>query len=284
MRAVPLQDLPTYSVWPARLLGHVPFAPKHKTREAVYREYDTDKFAKYLAYFRRHPRTRIERIKELERGTPLKQTVCLSRANKLHTCSAREASRERDRAFLAALTPLMKHVDTVIELGSGYGYNLALLKKKFPNHTFVGGEFSPRARTLSAALGKGKWKTLPFDFYDKNSTLFEKVTSSKILVLTCHSVEMLPDARLFLKQLERFKRRIVGVVQLEPVYELYKSTDLLGLMRKRYIELNGYNKNLLSCLKSNPAIRLEKTVVDLFGLNPLFPESLLIWKFKNQTR
>lgn len=283
MRAVPLRDLPSYSVWPARLLGQVPFPQKRKTRDAVYREYDTEKFGKYLAYLRRHPRTRIEKMKELERGVPLTQKICVSRGNNIYECSAREAARERDKSFLAALTPLMKQADTVIELGSGYGYNLALLKKKFPNHTYIGGEFSPRARTLAAALSNGKWKTLPFDFYDKNNLFFKKIASERVLILTCHSVEMLPDAELFLKYLSRFKHQIVGVVQLEPVYELYKNTDLLDLMRKRYIELNGYNKNLLSCLKAHSDIQIEKVTVDLFGLNPLFPESLLVWKFKKKT-
>ena len=89
---------------------------------------------------------------------------------------------------------------------------------------------------------------------------------------------MLPDAEIFLARLERYKRQIVSVVQFEPVYGLGGDTPL-GVVRDRYIKANNYNTNFHTVLTRRAGIEVARMQYDFFGANPLFPESLIEWRF-----
>jgi len=50
--------------------------------------------------------------------------------------------------------------------------------------------------------------------------------------------------------------RPAAVVNVEPCYEHCSSSTLTGLLRRRYIEINDYNRNLMSvCVHSRPLAR-----------------------------
>jgi hypothetical protein len=71
------------------------------------------------------------------------------------------------------------------------------------------------------------------------------------------------------------------VVNFEPCIEHCNANSLLGLMRKRYIELNGYNTNLATLLQQEQEIGNIQILEErpfVFGKNPFFPTSVLAWK------
>lgn len=271
MKKIPLSDLPLYSPWPARLLGLSKFSRAERTEEDVLREYDTDKYGSCINYFHEHPDSTIEDVKWFELGGKQQSPLCISVNEQLYASSIESAYKLRESIFLDSIENSMHSCDTVIELGAGYGHNLGLLQKRYKDHTYLGGEFSPNAITLANKLLSSKGiKIHPFNFYDKEYEIFNAVPGKKILVLTYHSSEMLPDVELFLKNLEQYKDRIISVVQLEPVYEMAKVGTMLGLLRRSYIKMNHYNTNLLTALQNHSEIEITRTHYDMFGVIPSF--------------
>jgi hypothetical protein len=71
-----------------------------------------------------------------------------------------------------------------------------------------------------------------------------------------------------------------AVVHVEPLYEHCDPATLLGLLRRRYIEMNGYNRNLLTMLRqleSEGSVRIIQESVAAFGPNPLLAASVIAW-------
>ena len=69
------------------------------------------------------------------------------------------------------------------------------------------------------------------------------------VVYTSHSIEQIPTLDdSFVHGLIRRAPRLV--VHFEPCYDDQDDKTLIGLMRRRYIELNDYNRNLLGLLRS----------------------------------
>jgi hypothetical protein len=71
-----------------------------------------------------------------------------------------------------------------------------------------------------------------------------------------------------------------AVIHFEPCYEHCDPRTLLGLMRRRYIDVNGYNRNLVTLLhrqQERGVIRILKEQPAVFGANPLLAASVLVW-------
>ena len=72
-----------------------------------------------------------------------------------------------------------------------------------------------------------------------------------------------------------------AVVHVEPCYEHYPADSLLGMLRRRYVELNDYNRNLVSALRGLERAGELRVIAEqpaLFGRNPLFPVSVIAWQ------
>jgi hypothetical protein len=111
------------------------------------------------------------------------------------------------------------------------------------------------------------------DFYFDGSREFLSERSHPILVFACHAIERVPDAITVVRNLRRFSKVIRRVVHLKPTYETH-GDSLLGMMRRRYAELNDYNQNLVSLLRPFSAT-IEQ---DLLGINPLNTTSKIAWQ------
>jgi hypothetical protein len=73
------------------------------------------------------------------------------------------------------------------------------------------------------------------------------------------------------------------VIHVEPVYEHCDPATLLGLLRQRYIQANGYNRNLSTILHDHEALGSLEIIhesVPGFGPNPLLAASVIAWKPK----
>ena len=93
------------------------------------------------------------------------------------------------------------------------------------------------------------------------------------------AVPPIPDATIIINNLEKQKHKINYVVHFEPSVVPERST-LLGLLRNKYMELNDYNRNLISILKNRSDIEILELEIDIFGLVPLNTTNLIAWKFK----
>ena len=69
-------------------------------------------------------------------------------------------------------------------------------------------------------------------------------------------------------------------MHLEPRYEQCDRHTLLGHLRRRYIQVNDYNTNLVALLhdqQDRGLIRILEERPTVFGMNPLLAASVIAW-------
>jgi hypothetical protein len=281
VKRVNLADLPLWSEWPARLLGLSPFVSLSRTIEKIDQEYDKDKYARCLDYcVRVGQELTPEQVKQFEFGLDPSQEICVSSSGEILCVSLREA-RTRYYQFLRdTMCAQIEGCKTVVELGAGYGYNLWMLKKYSNDKSFWGAEYSDNAVRIAQRLYRddSQISVVNFNFYDPETYGFLDKITPPIIVFTSHAIEQLPHSAVVLDNLIRWREKIEAVFHFEPVYELLDET-LLGLMRRRYTQINDYNRDLLSELQKRSWIRIKEQHADGFGLNPLNPTSVICWEF-----
>lgn len=279
MQKISIDELPKYSPWVARLLGLDPFKRPVRNIAKVDSEYDKDKYAKLLAYYQANSGVTTQAIREFVLKPILHRKVCLSKDSQIFLISPADYLQIDNETLIDALAEPIATVNVVVELGCGYGHNFSVLREAYPNRTWIGGDYSQNAVKLAALLFSSydDISVSLFNWYDDSWPIFESF-KGKALVFTRHSVEQLPCARYVLPNFTKYREKIIGVVHLEPVYELADQETTLGMMRRAYTLLNDYNTDLLSTLKAM-GVKILKTQYDLLGANPLNPTSLVYWQF-----
>ena len=283
-RRVDLNDLPKYSLWPARVLGQAPWTTPSRTIEKIEQEYDTEKYGTCLEYYLAQAGQALtpEEVKRFEFGFESGKPVCISRGDELYEVSLSTARAEYCELLLKTLSSKIDNCRTVVELGCGYGYNLWMLQQRAPCKSYLGGEYSSKAVELASLLYQHDTtiRVLAFNFYDCHTYGLLDDVDPPVVVFTSHAIEQLPQAATVLDALASYRKGISAVFHFEPVFELHGET-LLGLMRRRYCELNDYNRDLFSELQQRAYIRVMNAQSDVFGLNPLNPTSIVEWEFND---
>jgi SAM-dependent methyltransferase len=251
-----------------------------RTIEKVDQEYDKEKYAALIAWLKQHPNATCEDVKHQEVGNDLAKDFCVSYGDNLYQTTLGNAIEVFDDIVAVTLAPLMEEVDTVLELGCGYGFNLWKLHEKWPDKTYIGGEYSQVGIAIARTVFSqhDNISVEPFNFYDDQYPLFDTVTKdSTALVFTGHALEQLPSAAKPISVLATLGDFIHRCVHFEPVAELHNDS-LLGLMRKRYAELNDYNRDLYSCIENHSGIEIVSTDIDVYGRVPFNPTSIITWQ------
>lgn len=282
IKKIDVNEISKWSSWPARLLGLSEWNNIKRDASKIESEYDKDKYGKTLVFFNKSKKKpTMEALKQFEYHD-YRGTVCVSSKEKLLITKAEDALGEYYKILAREVLSEIKDGDAVVELGCGYGFNLDLLKKKSKKDIrFFGGEFSQNAVNLGQMYFKNVGsdiKLSQFDFYDKEYKLFENI-DGPIVIFTAHAIEQIPDISNMFRALRKYKSKIRSVVHLEPTYELHDDS-LLGLMRKRYAEVNDYSRNLIGALEDAGDVKVLSVQKNFFGLNPLNVSSIVKWKFK----
>jgi hypothetical protein len=252
--------------WTARLLGLTPFQ-KHRDIQQVENEYNLDKYAKLLQYDFKTPAE--YKAKEFENAGlhPTKGKVFISKKDDIFQTTVENARNTYYDLIKATLSKYQS--EHICELGGAYGFNFEYLGKN-P----YGGDYSKNAVMLGKKLGMD---VTEFNYYDEKDYDFIKPDST---IITSHSIEQIPDATVIIDNLAKQKHKINYVVHFEPTVINERKT-LLGLLRNKYMELNDYNRNLLTVLKGRNDIEILELDIDIFGLVPLNTTNLIVWKFKS---
>ncbi len=281
LKRISVDELTKYTPWVGRLLHITPFSKPVRNLAKIDAEYDKDKYARMLTYFKNNPTSSIADI-EAEELAENPDTICFSKKGKLYLTSDTNFRRLQDKLLIDALSEPVSKVKVVVELGCGYGSNFSLLRNAFPNRLWLGGEYSQNAIDLARHLFVDckDVSVVYFNWYDNVWAILESLTE-KALVFTRHSIEQLPQMMPIMSTFGKYKDKIAEVVHLEPVCELMDKHSTLGLMRQAYALMNDYNTDLLTTLNSMGA-QILKTDVDLIGANPLNPTSLVQWKFPEE--
>lgn len=277
MQEISLNDLPRYSPWITRLLGLEIFERQIRDLAKIEREYNRDKYGRLLDYYKGKRDAMAEEVKCWEMQSEKKE-ICISRGGKLFLVTPEEDQSIQDALLLEALGVPLQNASTVIELGCGYGYNLMVLNRKWPDLNFLGGEYSTNAVELSTILF-GQVPNISikqFNFYNSEWSIFECLRQP-VIVFTRHAIEQLPKAKAVFSTLAKYRDKITDVIHLEPVYEMTDDT-LLGVLRRSYTHLNDYNTDLLATIKEIGG-NTKQMDYDIYGNNPLNPTSLVHWQF-----
>jgi hypothetical protein len=180
-----------------------------------------------------------------------------------------------------ALEPYLP-ASALVELGAGYGsviFSLAK-RKKFSRMRIMAGEYSASGVELTKQIAMFENLTVDAahcDFAMPNITSLPIPAGA--LLFTSYATPCVPVLSSdFVKSLLTYHPK--AVVHIEPCYEHCAQNTVLGLLRRRYIEVNDYNTNLVTLLhdqQSKGLIQILEERPLVFGLNPLLPVSVVVW-------
>lgn len=276
-----IDDLPRFSPWPARLLGLEPWQQRYKTAQEVTREFEHEKWG---ALLKKHQEAdHVVSVDEVD-GWFFKDSAAglHSIDGHLELITAKEA-HERYLDLIEEM--LKKHLpaSALVELGCGYGSIILGLAKRTPfrDMRFIAGEFTASGLALVKRLAAAQGVTITtghWDFtLDENTAL--NIPEGSI-IFTSFATPYIPTLSAnFVSALST--RRPKAIIHIEPCYEHCDGNTLIGLMRRRYIEVNDYNTNLITLLHSEQElgrIVILEEVPAVFGSNPLLAASVLVWR------
>ena len=277
--AITLDELPAHTPWVARLLGAATWPQKTKTREEVLREFEGEKWGPYLERARQtsEPVT-VEDVDGWMFGDLPRSPI--SDGDRLELVSPLEARMRYLTWVESVLRPYLR--GSVVELGCGYGSLLLALARRpaLEGRRLTGGELTESGLALLRILAKNANIAVTAGRCDLSATpVTALAVEPESLVFTSYAAFYQPEVHVsFVDALLALRPRVV--VHIEPCYEHCAQTSLLGLLRRRYIEVNDYNRNLATLLRSEEA-RGKLSVVEErkaeFGMNPLLAASVIAW-------
>lgn len=279
-----LNDLPRFSSWPARLLGLEQWEQRQKTSEEVVREYEHEKWGPLLSrLIQQGGNVTLGQVDEWVLGE-WPESLC-SVQDRFELLSVHEAHKHYLQVVESTLKTFMPLGD-LVELGAGYGsiiLALARCRALDPLRVYAG-EYVQSGVSLIQQLAKNEGISAVVGRCDLTSDKLVdfNIPHGAVIYTSMATPYVTSIDRLFVERFVRLHPRVV--IHFEPCYEHFDVESLLGAMRKRYIEVNGYNKNLISVLhqerdQGRIDILVEKKSV--FGINPLLPISVVAWRQKS---
>ena len=279
MKISSLNELPKFSSWPARLLGLEPWQTKPKSPEEIEREFGREKWGALLDKFEQNPESRLDDVDQWAAGA---ETTTLASVDEHIVEMTPAESHDAYIAFIAdALEPHLP-ASALVELGCGYGSVILGLARKaaFQDLPYFAADFTTTGPELAQRIAANesiKLTTGRADLRGLPVTDLEIPDGSVIYTAyAAQYVDPLNDS--FIEGLMSLRPQVV--VHVEPVYEHCDRTTLLGLLRQRYIEANGYNRNLSTILHDHEAKGSLEIIRDSppgFGPNPLLAASVIAW-------
>jgi hypothetical protein len=272
-----LDLLPQHSRWPARILAAPQDQPQfQKSHAAIYREYEQDKWGPLLEQVRTGA-AGLDEVERLQFGT--QQRIPVSRGDALYLADALQARVLLAGHLADALAGLAGPGDTVVELGAGTGA-ITLRLAQDPRQAgcrFMAADFSPSSVQLMDLLAQRcgvALQTGAFDFHAPQAGL--AIPPGSVLLTSWSAAYVQGMDVEFWRRLAALQPR--ALLLAEPVYQHYREDTVLGLLRRRYYEINDYNRAILPTLQQaveQGVWRIEAVRENVFGVNPLCPVSLL---------
>lgn len=275
-----LDDLPRFSPWPARLLGAEKWQPKSKTAAEVAREYEHEKWGPLLQLVRNAGRRMTVQDADKVVFADLSPQLCsVGRSFRLLTAAA---AHRRHIDLVATALKRFQPCNALVELGAGYGTIILRLANlpAFRRTPVMAGEFAPSGVGLIELLARAQKTDIVAGACDfASSPLVEFQIPKGAVIYTSMATPCVPMLNgSFIDQLIAAQPK--AVVHVEPCYEHCDADTLLGSMRRRYIEINDYNRNLVTLLREyqkQGALRIVVERPALFGTNPLLCASVIAW-------
>lgn len=281
LREISLDELPKYSPWPGRLVGAEHYVGNQKTHDEIQREFGRDKWGTLLARARAAgTNLSVGTVEEWERG--LDDEILCAVGDRIGFVSGGDAGAHVI-AVIAEVLRACYPASGLVEFGAGYGHKILSLATvdPFRGGPLIAGEITRSGRELMTLIAGAVGASIRSIDCDLSS---ETITKSEIppgaVLFTSYAAHYVPEvSEGTLRGLAKLRPKIV--VHFEPIYEHHDRNSLTGLLRRRYIEANGYNRNLLSAIRhlaSCGDAEIVDEIPSVFGLNPLLPFSVVAWR------
>ena len=272
-----LEDIPKYISWPARLLGMEAFPIRTRNTEQIMREYDREKWGSVLDLLKKEQSLTDNDLLRLQ-GIDWEAESVFMIHGEYFIAPAHEVMKLYEEILLNTIKS--ENPEKLIELGCGLGDKLLFLAKKITPKIVRGGEFTASGVECGRILAKINVISAHFQHFDYNNPETLNGMDEGAIIYTSHSIEQIPFLKKeFIEGLIKIKPK--KVIHFEPCYEDQDSTTITGLMRKKYIEINDYNRNLVSLLmdfQSNSKIEIVDHQKNIFSDTPFNPTSVITWK------
>lgn len=277
-KEVSLNDLAKYSHWVRDIILNENLAIREKTRSEVNREFNVEKWGALLRNINNmHPS--LDNLLKLSYSNESLVPVWMK--DRIILMSGSEA-------FSYQLSLISKTIETyfsgnpLVDLGAGSGsIILSLAKGSFSKSNLVACEYTESGRELIKTIAKAEGINITVaecDFKSQDIVNIELPKDS--VVFTSYSVHYVRKYQMdFIQSMKRLRPNVV--INFEPCYEFYDDSTIMGLLRRKYTQVNDYNTNYVTVLKeaeSNKEIRILDIQANVFGSNPLLPMSIIVWQ------
>lgn len=276
-----INDLPRYSSWPTRLLGLETWEQRSKTPETIHREYENEKWSSLLKKVENSKREIV--VEEVDEWVFKDSEPSLCSINDKLNLLSRSKVHQQFVNLVARTLQTYLPASALVELGAGYGSVILALAKKNPFRklNLIAGEYTSSGVKLIEKLAESqnlKIQTGHCDFGSPGVTNLSIPPDA--IIFTSFATPCVPNLPAsFVHALHGFHPR--AVIHFEPCYEHCNGSTLIGLMRRRYIEVNDYNKNLVTLLHEKQmegSITIAEERPAVIGPNPLLSASILTWQ------
>ncbi|HEX2721391.1 MAG TPA: hypothetical protein VHM24_00635 [Gemmatimonadaceae bacterium] len=282
MEIRPLDDLPKFSPWPARLMGLAPWEPRVKTPAEIEREFGMEKWGGLLERFRATPGAGLADVDSWAAGS----APALASVGEHLVLMTPEESHSAYLAYVANALQPYSGGTALVELGCGYGSVILGLARRaefavsLANVPLFAADYTLTGPELAAAIAGREGIPLTAGRCDlTTSPATHLAVPEGAVVYTAYAAQYIePVTTALIEGITALRPK--AVVHVEPVYEHCDDSTLLGLMRQRYIQANGYNRNLVTILhdhEARGAIEILGESPAAFGPNPLLAASVIAW-------
>ena len=278
MKEINFNDLSNFSTLPETISNSSDEDIKYKTKDEVLREFDREKWLQILDEIKKDESLTLKdidcKIEEFEKSFPFFYK------NKFYLGSGKQIFQKHIQIFKNALDPYIENASSLVELGAGYGSKILNLSnyKNYNKLPLYAGEFTKNGCEAIKLLSQRMNKEIEVGYCDLKEEIINgiKVPKNSIIFTSyaAHYIENLSTT--FIDFILKMDPKII--INFEPCYENHSDTKY-GLMCQRYIELNGYNLNMISVLEEanqNGKINL-KISENIIGSNPFLPISIIKW-------
>lgn len=275
-----LNHLPKYSDVLRSLLENNPGKKIIKTKEEVIREFGEEKWKKILGLINLQPSITVS---ELEALTTSGQELFYERGNFYYI--TQKMIQKRILHYEASYLEMFSEGCSLrlVEVGAGYGSKILNLGRFefFKSYELFAGDLTRTGVDIIRVLGRnGGQEVEVFECDLVGGYLDKEVRALDGLAFTSYAAHYQDPITFDFFGIFR-ALGVKRVINFEPIYELHNTDTLHGILSRRYIENNGYTRNLLEVLKAGESANICKIVKitpNLFGHAHL-PVSVVVWDF-----
>lgn len=276
MKPFELNDLPQYSSWVSELLNDKS-NKRLKDQQQIIREFGLEKWGSLLGKWEASP-CGVDTVRGWGVSPESVNAGLVDGRLMLMTAA------ESHEYYVGLIEHALRENSSqhLVEIGCGYGSVLfELIKRGNANYQSVMGlEYTEQGVELAQNLASWHKYDVTIGQGDFNAT---NISNLKIMpdsdVFTSYAFHYVRDSAQALSNIIKLNPR--RVLHFEPIFQHYKEQTILGLLQRRYLEINDYNSSLrqeLSRLVKEGTIELIREDPMVFGGNCLLPASLLIWR------